>query len=201
MDGANETEFVAEDDGSAVTASSVAFVDLPETPKPRKRRRLDILKTPVTGLLTSSQSTPKGTPFPRLTPRITQSRSFTYSQRPPTTAELLATLDYHGIPNKIYQDPFYSNEEDAPDHPREYAGLVYHLKGGVGIGVLEDWVGHDRAEPASRSAIKNALIYGWEYAGSPPSVKQTRRWLENNPFTEPSRKRKNTSQVCSSAKC
>lgn len=140
-------------------------------------------------------SVSKGTSFPRATPRMTQvTRSYSYQPRPPTAAELFATLGTSNIPSKIYQDPFYSNEEDAPEHPREYAGLLYHLKGGTGIGVLEDWAGHEMPTSHPRTALSNG-IYGWEYASVPPSVKQTREWLTSNKLNDLSQKPKNTSQV------
>ena len=107
--------------------------------------------------------------------------------------ELLASMDACSVPNKLYQPPFYSNEEDAPEHPREYAGLVYHLKGGTGVGVLEEWVGHAQAN-TSTTPLGNAEICGWEYAATPPSVRQTRIWLQSN-LPQNETHRKNTSQV------
>ncbi|EKM61040.1 uncharacterized protein PHACADRAFT_204189 [Phanerochaete carnosa HHB-10118-sp] len=151
-------------------ASSASFANLPETPRPRKRRKLDLsnLHTPVAA---SSQATsvPKGTPFPPASLK-TPSRTSSHEYRlpPPTTSELLATLDACGVPAKVYQDPFYSNEEDAPEHAREYAGLVYNLKGGTGISALEEWAGH---EPSSGlRKLDNTGVYGWEYASVPPSI-------------------------------
>lgn len=96
----------------------------------------------------------------------------------------------------MYRDPYYSNEEDAPEHSREYAGLLYTLKGGTGIGVLDDWVGHEKADGRG-VPLDSSGIYGWEYAATPPSVQQTRLWLAQNPREATARSRKGASQVCS----
>ncbi|KAG7452885.1 DNA/RNA polymerase [Guyanagaster necrorhizus] len=103
---------------------------------------------------------------------------FEYARQPPSVSDLLASLYMHNIPSKIYRPPYYSKEIDAPDRPREYAGLVYHLKGGKGIKNLPAW------EPIG-SEIWNSLVeagdaQGWEYAGHPPSVKSVRAWLKSD---------------------
>lgn len=172
------------------------FFDFPETPKPRKRRRIDIVKV-ATPCTTSSLNVTacKGTPFPRLTQRSFETtQAYVYRQPPPTTSELLTTMDIYDVPSKVYQDPFYSNEEDAPEHPREYAGLSYYLKGGTGIGILEDWVG-DTQSNVLYTPFDNSGIYGWEYAATPPSVRQTKVWLEHAPSEKSGPSRKSTSQV------
>lgn len=176
--------------------SSIAFANLPQTPKPRKRRRFNMSDPRIPAPVSSqASSVPKGTPFPRSTPRAKERIStYEYRASPPTTAELLVTLDECGVPAKVYQDPFYSNGEDVPEHAREYAGLVYNLKGGTGIGHLEDWVGHKPSGGGMRK-LDNTGVYGWEYASAPPSVKQTRLWLETHQHDEAESKPKNSSQV------
>lgn len=170
--------------------------DFPETPKPRKRRRIDIAKVATPCTTSSLNATEfKGTPFPRLSQKpFETTRAYEYRQPPPTTSELLTTLDVYDVPSMVYQAPFYSNEEDAPEHPREYAGLLYHLKGGTGIGILEDWVGHTQSNVADTS-FDSSGIYGWEYAATPPSVRQTKVWLEQATSEKSGPTSKTTSQV------
>ncbi|GJE86113.1 DNA polymerase zeta catalytic subunit [Phanerochaete sordida] len=175
--------------------SAVAFADLPETPRPHKRRKLDLLDvhTPTTS---ASQAAfiSKGTPFPRATPRTLRgARTYEYHLPPPTTSALLESLEAHDIPAKVYKDPFYSNEDDAPEHTREYAGLLYDLKGGTGIGVLQEWEGHETFN-SGLGKLDTTGIYGWEYAGVPPSVKQTRLWLDAHQVDEAA-KPKHSSQI------
>jgi DNA polymerase zeta len=114
--------------------------------------------------------------------------AFVYATIPPPASELLSSLESRGLPSKIYQDPHYSRANDVPERPWEFADLVYHLKKGDGLSALEEW------EPSSTTAppMKNASaedrnmfqdrfdrtgVGGWEYASSPPSVREVRRWL------------------------
>lgn len=114
--------------------------------------------------------------------------AFVYAIIPPPASELLFSLESRGLPSKIYQDPHYSRANDVPERPWEFAGLVYRLKKGDGLSALDEW------EPSSTTAppVKNASaedrnmfqdrfdrtgVGGWEYASTPPSVREVRRWL------------------------
>lgn len=113
-----------------------------------------------------------------------------------------------GIKETLYRDPYYSNLTDAPKRSREYAGRLFHLKGGTGVGSLEDWAvmddwwdgAEDPSEPVRRVSPSKKMIQadgeakqgkypligkgvsGWEYAGGvhggPPSRQDVVKWLE-----------------------
>jgi DNA polymerase zeta len=109
--------------------------------------------------------------------------AFTYASAPPSTTELLASTDYYGIPSKIYRSPHYSKVIDAPEKPREYAGLLYYLRGGNGLAVLEDWdhgSGNHKVNVADVS-VECVHTDGWEFASSPPSVREVKKWHNSNP--------------------
>ncbi|KAK0502919.1 hypothetical protein EDD18DRAFT_1345761 [Armillaria luteobubalina] len=101
---------------------------------------------------------------------------FEYARQPPSISDLLGSLHIHDIPSKIYRTPHYSKEIDAPERPREYAGLVYHLKGGEGTKKLPAW------EPikSENSLVEAGDVQGWEYAGHPPSMASVRAWLKSD---------------------
>ncbi|KAI0308195.1 hypothetical protein B0F90DRAFT_1807452 [Multifurca ochricompacta] len=118
--------------------------------------------------------------------------AFIYAIGPPPASDLLSNLESRGQPNKLYQDPHYSREEDVPERPWEFAGLVYHLKKGDGLSILEEWQSSSCTETVTkkgsteeRNVFEDRLdrtgVGGWEYASAPPSVSQVRRWLK---FTE-----------------
>ena len=110
-------------------------------------------------------------------------RIFVYAPPPPSTSELLSTLEGFGLPRRIYRDPFYSKKCDVPDGPREYAGLVYRLKGGGGLHALEEWQASvDHIPSASKATRLSVSCSGWEYASVPPSIRQVKKWLEENPL-------------------
>ncbi|KAF9481424.1 hypothetical protein BDN70DRAFT_831218 [Pholiota conissans] len=112
------------------------------------------------------------------------SNSYAYSVQPPPPKELIAELTYVGLPSKLYQAPFYSRDEDIPDSAKEYAGLMYHLKGGQGIATLDDWsTGESKHEGEGQrhwcpSVMLDASgVGGWEYASHPPSIREIRTTL------------------------
>ncbi|KAH7911200.1 hypothetical protein BJ138DRAFT_951686 [Hygrophoropsis aurantiaca] len=110
------------------------------------------------------------------------SASFCYAIPPPSTAFLWSSAETCGIPTKMYRDPFYAAKCDAPDSPWEFAGLIYHLKGGDGLDTLEDWQATWETFPEPEDVLTASYMSGgWEYAGYPPSYKETMRWLSTNP--------------------
>jgi hypothetical protein len=111
-------------------------------------------------------------------------RVLTYSVAPPTTSELLGSIENHSAQRKIYRAPYYSKESDVPKRPREYAGLLYQLKGGDALSNLDDWEGSDDLGPITPKHSKAPKLLadeipGWEYAGVPPSVKLVKQWLNS----------------------
>jgi DNA polymerase zeta len=114
--------------------------------------------------------------------------AFIYAIAPPPASELLSSIESHGLPSKVYQDPHYSRAEDVPERPWEFAGLVYRLKKGDGLSALEDWVSASTTEPLAentsagdRNVFEDRFdrtgVGGWEYASAPPSVREVRGWM------------------------
>ena len=137
-------------------------------------------------------------PRPSLVARPVNAKAtaFEYQFAPPSASELLTSLSAYDIPSKIYQAPYYSIEGDAPERPREYAGLVFRLKGGTGIAILDEWTSDRAISLASYQAKQLSAkgVYGWEYAGAPPNAAQAKEWLKNNKLSSV-RKPKKSSQV------
>jgi DNA polymerase zeta len=114
--------------------------------------------------------------------------AYVYAIIPPPASELLSSLESCGLPSKIYQDPHYSRAKDVPERPWEFAGLVYRLQKGDGLSALEEWEPSSTIAPLVRNASAEARnvfqdrfdrtgVGGWEYASTPPSVREVRRWL------------------------
>jgi DNA polymerase zeta len=114
--------------------------------------------------------------------------AFVYNIAPPPASDLLSSLESRGLSSKLYQDPYYSKAEDVPERPWEFAGLVYRLKKGDGLSVLEEWESESIQESlAERTPAEDRNVFedrfdrtgvgGWEYASSPPSVREVRKWL------------------------
>ncbi|KAI0732391.1 hypothetical protein C8Q72DRAFT_874307 [Fomitopsis betulina] len=165
------------------------FVDT--TPRPSKRRRKDELPRSPWAFSSASFSSPSLSSLmksPAASSKLTAPsyptiKGYRYALPPPTTPALLASVAEYGIPNKIYPSPHYSKASDAPERPREYAGLVFHLKGGMGLDTLEEWAGSTLDNIGYVGKGKRRLdptgVTGWEYASAPPSAREVRRWLQS----------------------
>ncbi|KAG6851054.1 hypothetical protein H0H93_002946 [Arthromyces matolae] len=100
---------------------------------------------------------------------------FEYSVAAPAISKLYETLDEHGLQAHIYKPPHYSSSPDVPERPKEYAGLVFKLKGGHGITHIDSW--EDDGEELDGTWLSSEGVAGWEYASAPPSAKETQKWL------------------------
>ncbi|KAK2461909.1 hypothetical protein APHAL10511_006372 [Amanita phalloides] len=163
-----------------------------ESTRPLKRRRYDMQAScdiPVLSLI--SEPTTEGdkqtSQFARGSSyRATKVKRYEYYQFPPSTFDLLKTLELNDLPDKIYREPYYSNSSDTPKRARIFAGLVYRLKGGQSTADLEEWRdahSHDEVREYLAGGdvqLNPSGFGGWEYASSPPSVKQSRAWLQMN---------------------
>ncbi|KAF8552653.1 hypothetical protein OG21DRAFT_1415745 [Imleria badia] len=189
-----------------------AYPKSPEPPRfgPRRRTRLStvglVISQKVSIEITSeldSSSAPLSQPrasynsqsASQPSARLLRGRIFVYAPPPPSTSELLSTLEQFGLPRRMYRDPFYSKKADVLDGPREYAGLVYRLKGGGGLDLLEEWqASENHISSTSKGTRLSVPCSGWEYAGVPPSVRQVKKWLEENPL-KPSKPTTDNSQI------
>lgn len=109
------------------------------------------------------------------------SNQYIYSLQPPSAKDLAVELKTLQLPSKIYQAPYYSKDEDIPELPKEYAGLLYRLKGGQGIATLEEWstseYDHGSQHLKSIPPLEASGVGGWEFASHPPSVREIRNSL------------------------
>jgi len=183
--------------------------------RPRKKLRIatgqnipDLARMPDV-----SPRTPAKNVFGTQGPRVfsTQAKkeiknAFVYAIAPPPASELLSSLESHGLPSRIYQDPYYSKAEDVPERPWEFAGLVYRLKKGDGLSVLEEWEPSSAVEPLQKNPLsedRNVFedrfdrtgVSGWEYASAPPSVREVRKWLTSTTRAQPCEKLQARSQA------
>ncbi|KAJ7293585.1 DNA polymerase zeta, catalytic subunit [Mycena rebaudengoi] len=112
-------------------------------------------------------------------PKIINLNRHVYAPTPPTTAQLLESLEAHAIPHKIYRAAHYSDDNDAQNRPREYGGLIYRLKGNhESLKNLDPWQSDGILFSSPKESFSHSSSAGgWEYSGSPPSVRQVKQWL------------------------
>ncbi|KAF3314982.1 DNA polymerase zeta [Orbilia oligospora] len=111
----------------------------------------------------------------------TKGRLVCYNATPPSTADLLESMDEFSLPHVVYQDAFYSNEKDVPDRPREYAGKEFRLQSNT-VNYLPPFNPDGLDIPSSSNKPKKTLpkrtsIKTWEFAKPPPSLASIEQWL------------------------
>ena len=115
---------------------------------------------------------------------------------PPPSSDMLSDLRSLRLPSIIYQDPYYSNERDVPEHAREYAGKEFKIESTT-VPYLPDFdstgtslasLGEKPAMVVEKLAEEKSLhkrrracgLRTWEIEKLPPSRKQVQAWLNEN---------------------
>ncbi|KAI0476203.1 DNA polymerase family B [Xylariaceae sp. FL0804] len=140
-----------------------------------------------------------------------ESRLLIFHQSPPSTDEVLSTLQDLGLPDVIYQDAFYSKDRDVPQRVREYAGQEFRL-GGNTIPFLPtfDPTGESdfnygkkpgmplegrKDDELYKEQRRQCSLRSWEIAEPPPTFDDVQSWWHQQEVTnilhEPNLKIKN----------
>jgi DNA polymerase zeta len=143
----------------------------------RKKARLVEPSTSASLIPSRSLHAPSYRPSLRSRPPDLGTSTYAYTTAPPKASELVLNVEAHGLHQRLYRAPWYSDPDDAPDGPREFAGLVYHLKGGDGVEILEEWLLDTNAELTTQPAYTPSS--GWEFQGQPPTAREARLWIMN----------------------
>ncbi|KAK4125095.1 hypothetical protein N657DRAFT_643908 [Parathielavia appendiculata] len=119
---------------------------------------------------------------------------FLFNITPPSVEEVCSTMQSNGLPDVIYQDAFYSKDDDVPPRPREYAGREYRLDGNT-LPYLPDF--DPTAQSPATFGVKPELppnfsemelayekqqtqcnLRSWEIAELPPTFAEVSRWWD-----------------------
>ncbi|APA07252.1 hypothetical protein sscle_02g020220 [Sclerotinia sclerotiorum 1980 UF-70] len=118
-----------------------------------------------------------------------------HQQPPPSAQYISSTMSNFNIPTVLYQDAFYSNEEDVPERPREWAGREFKL-GSTSLPFLPDFDPSATSDATFglRSVVlsdktKDEEIYHhrrrecslrvWTFAETPPTYADVHCWARN----------------------
>jgi DNA polymerase zeta len=122
-----------------------------------------------------------------------------YGQLPPLSDEVQDTMVHAGLQPIIYQDAFYSDENDVPERPREYAGREFKLQSATlpylppfdstgtslaNIGEHPPVVVDKTKEDAMYSLrSRRCGLRHWEIATPPPFISEVEIWLQKEEET------------------
>lgn len=126
---------------------------------------------------------------------LTSKKVYCFSQLPPNIAEIIQERRQAHIPTVIYQGAYYSNEEDVPDRPREYAGKELKIESGTVPylpnfdckGKLAHSNGGKQAmavdgaaeNRAYQNRMRSCGLRTWEIGRRPPSRLEVEIWTES----------------------
>ncbi|KAH8661863.1 hypothetical protein BX600DRAFT_382546 [Xylariales sp. PMI_506] len=118
---------------------------------------------------------------------------FVFPFAPPSAADVTGTMQDEHLPDVIYQDAYYSNDNDVPQRMREYAGQEYRLLGNT-VPYLPEFDGTGSPASfgartdlfASRSAHeyyflakrRECSLRSWEIAQPSPPFVEVQRWWQ-----------------------
>ncbi|KAJ4018030.1 DNA polymerase zeta [Fusarium irregulare] len=113
------------------------------------------------------------------------------SSLPPIAASVVSSLKEHMLPEVLYQDAYYSKENDVPGRIREYAGKEFRLEGNT-VPFLPEF------DPTATSPANYGLKYesldkatielqyerqgkecswrSWEFSTPPPTYNEVESW-------------------------
>ncbi|EXJ70768.1 DNA polymerase zeta subunit [Cladophialophora psammophila CBS 110553] len=128
-------------------------------------------------------------------PKMQEKRSLQlYQPRPPTFKQVESTMYQNGLPDVIYQEAYYSNEEDVPNQVRAYAGREFKLESAT-VPYLPDFdasgtslATFGRKPPSlldftaeqvrDNQRRKRCTISEWVIAAAPPRKVDVLSWLQ-----------------------
>ncbi|KAK9238290.1 hypothetical protein V1525DRAFT_358797 [Lipomyces kononenkoae] len=96
---------------------------------------------------------------------------------PPTSSDVLDSLEECGQHRIIYKDAYYSLDKDVPLRPREYAGKEFKLVGRSARFLPDFAAGMQHSENHARSD-EDSQFRVWQYGIVPPSFAEVKQWTE-----------------------
>ena len=106
---------------------------------------------------------------------------------PPTSFEVCSSMSKFGLPDAVYQDAFYSNENDVPPRPTEFAGREFRLGSNAlpflpefnptGSSVLKREGDVDEAKDLTDAQRRRiCTLRSWEIGTPPPTYDEVEGW-------------------------
>ena len=164
------------------------------------------LKTPISikGITPRTASTTSGSKFSML--EVTDLKQLRRPKRgntvlcfqvqPPQRTVVESTMVRYGLPDVIYQDAHYSNQEDVPDRSRDYAGKEFKLESvtvpylpdfdpsgtspatrGQKQPIVLDEISEENADAVRR---RQCRLPRWNVAKAPPRRAEVLAWVEED---------------------
>ena len=127
-----------------------------------------------------------------IAPFAASAQTVVIAAMPPLADTVVRTMADHRMPNVLYQDAYYSMEEDVPSRIREYAGREFRLEGNTvpflpafdptatsaaTYGAREEAPGRLEMDREYARQSRKCSWRSWEIAQPPPTFAEVEDWL------------------------
>ncbi|EST07879.1 DNA-directed DNA polymerase, family B, multifunctional domain protein [Kalmanozyma brasiliensis GHG001] len=171
-------------------STRVRFAEASPSPSERSRRsRSDAVekktKSAPSALLVPSDGAPR-------------KRLLTFHEQAPSLRTVVETFSLFSIVRQVHPEPFFSDPNDVPVRPREYAGRMFQFQSRTlpYLRSFEHW--HKAVEEVapSQSAKTVRRLY-WQYGPPPPTMLEARAWRQKEKIVEKQRSRRRRARLLS----
>lgn len=114
-----------------------------------------------------------------------------FQAMPPSVEEVVDTIS----PSVMYQDAYYSNEQDVPERPREYAGQEFKLESDtlpylpefdkIGSDIINKSGNEQRMTLLDDRRRRQCSLKSWEILQPPPTFDEVQHWVDTEEVVEP----------------
>ncbi|WVF72225.1 hypothetical protein IAT40_007037 [Kwoniella sp. CBS 6097] len=138
--------------------------------------------TPLSSGATHSSQRSAPTTASDSTAQPLSSTAWQFRDSPPSSRQVMETMELNGVPSMVYQQPYYSNPVDVPSRAKMFAGRMFTLRGNS-VKDLEDFESNIPNVDLGKRWLKrkkgmDRWNWGWEYALPPPRLKEVVEWCE-----------------------
>ena len=118
-----------------------------------------------------------------------------FAEPPPSSFEVVSTMQDFGLPQAIFQDAFYSDEADVPGRPREWAGREFKLGSSTVpfLPIFDPTGGSDATFGEKQAVVPDRLkdekdyerrrrachLKSWQIAENPPTFVEVNEWFHD----------------------
>ncbi|CBQ72168.1 probable catalytic subunit of DNA polymerase zeta UPR-1 [Sporisorium reilianum SRZ2] len=123
-------------------------------------------------------------------------RLLTFHEPAPSLRTVVETFSLFSIVRQVHPEPFFSDPNDVPARPREYAGRVFQFQSRTlpYMRPFEHW--NQSAAPVM-TPIKPPRRLRWQYGPPPPTMLEARAWRQKEKVIEKQRSKRRRARLLS----
>ncbi len=123
-------------------------------------------------------------------------RLFAFHEPSPSTRTVVETFSLFSVSRTIHLEPFFSDPQDLPARPREYAGRMFQFQSRTlpFLRPFEHWHKSSK-DDAPEQAIPRRRF--WQFGPPPPTMLEARAWRQKEKIVEKQRSKNRRARLLS----